>query len=106
MVKIPAVLAALSTAVVPVAADNCTRGLYYCGWLLLQIGGYFPQIDDAFHNAGLATSRDHVNRGLFYYLGGDNGDIRFVTSCDAVCRDADGGNSFCQVTREASSQPF
>ncbi|KAM3480915.1 hypothetical protein MY8738_004766 [Beauveria namnaoensis] len=100
MVKIPAVLAALSTAVVPVAADNCTRGL------IGALGGYFPQIDDAFHNAGLATSRDHVNRGLFYCLGGDNGDIRFVTSCDAVCRDADGGNSFCQVTREASSQPF
>ncbi|KAF2668156.1 hypothetical protein BT63DRAFT_425472 [Microthyrium microscopicum] len=91
-----AFLSGLGAAEVPAEKDvlrNCTPKLLYCGQVLLRIGNYFNQINDALRASGQPTDQGHINNGLFYCTGGSNGEIKFQTYCGGGCVDGGGGNS-------------
>ncbi|USP76443.1 hypothetical protein yc1106_03717 [Curvularia clavata] len=74
-----------------VVADNCKRGLDYCGSSLLKKGDYREQIDQALAVAGHSSwDGDNV---LFYCLGGSSGSIEFIKGCSGGCKDNGSGRS-------------
>ncbi|KAK1252057.1 hypothetical protein MKX08_003244 [Trichoderma sp. CBMAI-0020] len=83
-------------------AANCKSGLNYCGFNLLGIGNYQPQIIDALQKASLDASNKGVSTNtLFHCDGGLNGDISVVKFCTNRC--IDGGSGKSDVCNEASS---
>ncbi|KAF2281527.1 uncharacterized protein EI97DRAFT_463840 [Westerdykella ornata] len=66
-------------------ADNCKKGLNYCGSSLLKKGDYQEQIDQALAVAGHASWNG--NNVLFHCLGGRSGAIEFVKGCPGGCKD-------------------
>ncbi|KAF9529575.1 hypothetical protein CPB83DRAFT_852339 [Crepidotus variabilis] len=78
-----------------VIADNCKKGLYYCGSGLLNKGKYYDQISAALVAAGQPTDNAHVTNSLFFCLvdKNTNGNINFTTFCANGCQDGGEGNS-------------
>ncbi|UKZ54386.1 hypothetical protein TrVGV298_008194 [Trichoderma virens] len=78
-------------------AANCNPGLDYCGFNLLGIGNYQPQINDALEKASLDPSNKGVSTNtLFHCVGGYNGDIVVIKFCTNRCIDGGSGKSdFC-----------
>ncbi|KAJ7855569.1 hypothetical protein B0H13DRAFT_2079557 [Mycena leptocephala] len=80
-------------------ADNCKRGLSYCGRGLLQKGNYADQIERAIQKAH--TDPAHMFDTLFYCIGGSNGDIEVIKDC-APGRCVDSGSGKSDVCLAAS----
>lgn len=121
MVKFATLAVAVIGSLAPmVAADNCKTGLNYCGYNLLNIGmlcmmdicalntvhlsrgtglltwtlgNYGSQVNEAVSDAGQPTDNEHTHESLFHCNGGANGDISFISFCDAGCKDGGSGNS-------------
>ena len=98
-----------------VIADNCRKGLYYCGSVLLTrgmstkhqtthpidhlSGNYFDQINGALSAAHQSQDSNHVNNSLFFCVNdaNTNGNINFVSFCANGCQNGgDGHNDFCK----------
>ncbi|EHK43624.1 hypothetical protein TRIATDRAFT_137486 [Trichoderma atroviride IMI 206040] len=95
-------LCLLSAFITLTFAGNCKSGLNYCGFNLLGIGNYQPQIIDALQKASLDASNKGVSTNtLFHCDGGYNGDISVVKFCTNRC--IDGGPGKSDVCNEASS---
>ncbi|KAJ3482040.1 hypothetical protein NLG97_g7675 [Lecanicillium saksenae] len=95
MVKIT-LFATTAVMVATASARNCQSGLNYCGWNLLNIGNYEPQINAALKSKGWQVNGKNIHDTLFACLGGTNGEITVLDWCSGTC--ADGGkhkNDFC-----------
>ncbi|GAD93784.1 conserved hypothetical protein [Paecilomyces variotii No. 5] len=89
-------VAVISTLAPMVVADNCKTGLNYCGYNLLNIGNYGPQVNQALSNANQPIDDAHIHESIFHCNGGSNGDITFLAYCSGGCQDGGSGNSdFC-----------
>ncbi|KAF2994659.1 hypothetical protein E8E13_000634 [Curvularia kusanoi] len=71
-------------------ARNCKNNVYYCGSTLRNIGAYDAQIKDAMGSRG-GDSQD----ALFYCVGGRDGDITYVTQCDACVDSGSSRSDYC-----------
>ncbi|EER23333.1 hypothetical protein D8B26_001429 [Coccidioides posadasii str. Silveira] len=93
--SVPLILAAFSPLV---AARGCKAGYYYCGFVLLEIGNYERQIEQALETVGVASpSAYQITDTLFFCPGGARGDdITYVKTCEQRCSSAGTGESdFC-----------
>ncbi|KAH6884474.1 hypothetical protein B0T10DRAFT_564508 [Thelonectria olida] len=88
-------------------ADNCKKGLEYCGSTLMTKGNYRDQINDALEGNSLSsTNNTVVMNTLFTCLGGDNGDIEVIEFCQQGCTDGGSGkNDYCSGQSATSSSP-
>ncbi|KAJ6527067.1 hypothetical protein B0H19DRAFT_1084119 [Mycena capillaripes] len=80
-------------------ADNCQRGLSYCGRTLLHKGNYADQIEAAVCKAH--TNPGHMLDTLFYCIGGSNGDIEVIKDC-APGRCVDAGSDKSDICLASS----
>ncbi|KAL1870364.1 hypothetical protein Plec18167_007498 [Paecilomyces lecythidis] len=94
MVKLSVLSFAVVAVITPLAvANNCKTGLNYCGYNLLNIGNYGPQVNQALEAANEPTDNGHIRESLFHCNGGENGDITFLTYCGNGCTDGGSGRS-------------
>ncbi|KAF2463783.1 uncharacterized protein BDR25DRAFT_244822 [Lindgomyces ingoldianus] len=78
-------------------ADNCTPGVRYCGFNLLQKGDYHRTIEIELIAMGEPTTEDSINNSLFLCRTRNDGAIYFMRHCNnSVCNDGGpGNNDYC-----------
>ena len=84
--KITSIAAFALAVAMGAEADNCKKGLNYCGSSLLKKGDYRGQIQQAFIAAG-KDAKTEPRDWRFHCIGGKEGLIKVLNYCTRGCKD-------------------